>query len=357
MKKIFVLGVGGSPATNYIRSIRSMKEKVLIVGTDSNKYYLQRSEADFSYLAPSCDHKMYFDYLNYIIKKHRLEYVHIQNDLEMQVVSQNREKLKINTFIPSKETVSICMNKYKTAQIWLNAGIKVPKTYLLNTPTDLKKIFDKFYGKIWLREISGAGGKGSLAPKDYNQAKNWIDFKNGWKKFVAAELLTPNSITWMSIWNNGKLIVAQGRKRLYWELSKISPSGITGATGAGVTISDPKLDDIALKSIISIDKTPHGIFSVDLTYDFSGVANPTEINIGRFFTTHEFFTQAGLNMPEIALKLVYKEPLKKIIHPINPLRNGLVWIRGMDFLPVLVHENKINKDIKKMNIILKKIQK
>src|SRR3990167_9845949 len=123
----------------------------------------------------------------------------------------------------------------------------------------------------------------------------------------------------MSIWKDGKLVVAQSRKRLYWELSKISPSGITGVTGAGVTFSDAILDEIAIKAIKSIDSTPNGIFSADLTYVFEGIPNPTEINIGRFFTTHEFFTQAGLNMPYLFVKMAFGETVTAPEKRINPL--------------------------------------
>ena len=350
-----VPGAGGSPATNFIRSLRYLKEQIFIVGTDANDYYLQRSEADVSYLAPPCSHPKYFSFLNYLIKKHKIQFIHIQNDIEMQAISANREKLNAKTFLPAKETVTICQNKFESAQIWEKAGIKVPKTFLIKNFSQLETVYNRFKGKIWLREISGAGGKGSIAPQDLKQAKIWIDFKKGWGKFLAAELLTPDSITWMSIWNRGELVVAQGRKRLYWELSKISPSGITGSTGAGVTVSDVKLDKIAKKCVTSIDSKPHGIFSVDLTYDFSGIPNPTEINIGRFFTTHEFFTRGGLNMPEILLKLVYNEPLPKLKKKLNPLKNGLVWIRGMDFLPILTTERKINKTREESERILKKL--
>ena len=80
---------------------------------------------------------------------------------------------------------------------------------------------------------------------------------------------------------------------------------------------------------------PHGIFSVDLTYGSDGVPNPTEINIGRFFTTHLFFTAAGLNMPEIAVRLAFGEEPPALERTINPLKPGLVWIRGVDKEPVL----------------------
>lgn len=355
MKNILVTGAGGSPSTNFIRSLRSAKEKYFIVGTDSSEFYLNRSEADISYLVPSCKQEKYIDFLNYLIKNHKLEFMHVQNDYEIETVSGNREKLNIKLFLPTKETVSTCLNKYETYKKWKESGIKVPETYFINTFKDLKEAYEILKGKIWIREISGAGGRGSLEPKGLKQAKTWIDFKDGWGKFTAATLLSPDSVTWMSIWKDGKLVVAQSRKRLYWELSKISPSGITGVTGAGVTVSDSSLDKIAIKAIKAIDPKPNGIFSVDLTYDFKGVPNPTEINIGRFFTTHEFFTQAGLNMPEIYMKLAYNEKLPKISKKINPLKNGWIWIRGVDFLPVLVKESKIRNDIEIMNKILDKL--
>jgi len=74
---------------------------------------------------------------------------------------------------------------------------------------------------------------------------------------------------------------------------------------------------------------------VDLTYDRDGVPNPTEINIGRFFTTHFFFSKAGLNMPYLLIKLAYNEELSPINRKINPLTPGLAWIRGMDLEPIL----------------------
>jgi hypothetical protein len=56
---------------------------------------------------------------------------------------------------------------------------------------------------------------------------------------------------------------------------------------------------------MAIDKHPQGLFGVDLAYDQGWHTNPTEIYIGRLFTTHQFFTELGLNMPYIFTKLAY----------------------------------------------------
>ena len=70
----------------------------------------------------------------------------------------------------------------------------------------------------------GRGPRGS-ARQDYDTARSWLEFQKGWGSFTAAQLLEPDSITWMSVWRDGELVVAQGRKRLYWELSRISHRG------------------------------------------------------------------------------------------------------------------------------------
>ena len=76
-----------------------------------------------------------------------------------------------------------------------------------------------------------------------------------------------------------------------------------------------------------------------------GVANPTEINIGRFFTTHEFFTRAGLNMPSLLVMLAWGEDLPDGLPAMNPLPPGLAWVRGVDFLPHLTTLEEIEAGV------------
>lgn len=341
MKRILVGGAGGTPSNNFIDSLKKSKEKFYFIGITSNKYDLAKAKTDERYLVPLAKDKNYEQVLADIIKKTKPDFFHVQNDHEVEKVSQIRDNLKVKTFLPSKESVQICVDKIKSYEKWASSGLKLPKTVEIKTPRDLKKAIDNF-GEVWLRIRKGAFGYGSLKTSDYKFAKAWIDFYQGWGEFSAAEYLSPESVTWMSLWNNGELIVAQGRRRLYWEFANRTISGITGITGTGVTISDKKIDQIALKSVYAIDEKPNGIFSVDLTYDSDGVPNPTEINIGRFFTTHNFFTEAGLNMPYLYVKTAFGEKLPKIEKKINPLKPGLAWVRGMDCEPVLIPLAKIN---------------
>jgi hypothetical protein len=348
VKRILVTGAGGSPATNFVRSLRAAPEPVHLVGTDADKFCLMRAETDARYLVPPASDPDYLAVLNAVVERERVDLVHAQNDAEVTFLSEHRDQVAARLFLPAMATVRICQDKFRSFQRWQAAGLPVPDTLLLASEDDLKAAFERFDGALWLRATTGAGGKGSLPVRDYDTARSWLDFHQGWGGFTAAELLEPDSVTWMSVWHDGELVVAQGRRRLYWELSRVSPSGVTGVTGAGVTTSDATLDHLATRAVLAIDPRPHGLFGVDLTYDGTGTPNPTEINVGRFFTTHQFFTALGLNLPYVYVKLAFGEPPPPIRRRHNPLPDGMVWVRGVDFEPVLTSVAEIDRHVARL---------
>jgi carbamoyl-phosphate synthase large subunit len=252
--------------------------------------------------------------------------------------------------MPNHRVIDICVHKYKSYQKFKNAGLTVPENWLINSESDLKTAFKELSnkdGQIWLRSAAiGGGGAGALPTHDFSLAKGWIDKYKGWGNFIAAEMLTPNTVTWLSIWYYGELIVAQTRIRKGWTHGNRSASGVTGVTKVGQTYSDSLVDKIAIKSIMAVSgNNPHGIFGVDMTYDEHNIPNPTEINISRFFTTILFFTKAGLNMPEIFKNLALYGQKPRLRKKINPLPDGLLWLRGMDTSPKLSTEHQIESEI------------
>jgi hypothetical protein len=343
-RRILVTGAGGSPATNFVRSLRESPEAFHLIGVDCNRYYLQRAETDERHLVPEADAPDYLPLLRGLVAESGAELVHGQPDQEIRVISEHRAGLGARTYLPNHATIELCQDKLASFRRWRDAGLTVPETLLVRGEGDLDHAFERFGAPVWLRAVvSPGGGKGSFRAATPRAARAWLDFCEGWGSFTAAECLQPESITWTALYRDGELVVAQGRKRLYWELGNRAPSGVTGITGTGVTVSDPALDEIALRAVAAVDPRPHGIFAVDLTYDRRGVPNPTEINIGRFFTTHLFFTRAGLNLPYLYVKLAFGEPCALPEPRLNPLPPGLAWVRGMDFLPVLTTLESIER--------------
>lgn len=351
MAKIHIGGAGGAPSNGFIRSLRESGRSDYLIGTSCNVSDLFLANVDERYPIPAASDPSYKDSLLRMLEKIRPDFIHLQNDYEVSAVSQLRsqvESLGVKHYLPAHKTIENCVNKEKSYQIWQRSGVPVPKTMLLKSPKDLKKAFDMYGDTIWIRAIEGAGGRGALPADNYDFAKIWIDRFNGWGEFTASELLTKDTVTWLSIWYQGELVVAQTRRRLSWNFGNRTLSGVTGITGVGETCSDDEIDRISQEAILTLDTKPHGIFAVDMTYDKSGIPNPTEINIGRFFTTHYFFTKAGLNMPEIYCDIALDGNFPSLQKRINPLPDGLIWIRGMDVEPVMTTRGELEAMAEKL---------
>lgn len=346
MAKIQIGGAGGAPSNGFIRSLRESSRDDYLIGTSCIATDLFLANVNEKYVVPPAVSADYQERILKLLRKVKPDFLHLQNDYEVRAISRLRDRVEdigIKLYLPNKKTVENCIDKQASYSIWKAAGVTVPETMLMKNENDLKHAFDRLGKTIWIRAVEGAAGRGSLPTDNYDFAKIWIDRFNGWGEFTASELLTEKTVTWLSIWHDGELVVAQSRRRRSWSFGNRTLSGVTGITGVGVTCSDQIVDKVALDAIMAIDSKPHGIFAVDMTYDNDGFPNPTEINIGRFFTTHYFFTKAGLNMPEIYCNIALEGKFPALERRINPLPDGLVWIRGMDVEPVLTTVEELEK--------------
>ena len=351
MKKILVAGAGGAPTEGVVFSLlKNPNNYVIGMGSEPTDVIL--SKADKKYYVPYANTNEYKDKLLEILNKEKPDLVHFQNDLEIYHSSLIREEIKATgtkIFMPDHSVIDTCVHKYKSYQAFKKAGVIVPVNITIDTEEDLKRAFKELgdsQGKIWLRDSGiGGGGKGALPTSDYTLAKSWIDHYKGWGDFIAAEMLTPKTVTWLSVWHEGELILAQTRAREGWTHGNRAISGVTGVTKVGVTVSDEQVTQIAINTVKAVSDKPHGIFGVDMAYDKNGIPNPTEINISRFFTTVRFFTEAGVNFPEIFKQLALGEKISIKKGIINPLESGLMWVRGMDTEPRLVVKDSLEQEI------------
>lgn len=350
-KKILIAGAGGAPTEGVVYSLQLNSEND-VIGMGSEPADLILSKVNRKYYVPYANTASYKDRLLNILKNEKPDLVHFQNDLEIFHASLIRDQILstgTKIFMPEHSVIDKCVHKHKSYKAFSDAGIVVPKNIEIHCEEDLKLAFDELaddQGKIWLRASGiGGGGKGALPTSDYTFAKSWIKHHDGWGDFIAAEMLTPKTVTWLSIWHNGELIVAQTRARDGWTHGNRAISGVTGVTKIGVTCSDKQVTEIATASVRAVSEKPHGIFGVDMAYDKRGIPNPTEINISRFFTTVRFFTEAGINFPEVFKQLALGEPLSIKKGVINPLEDGLMWVRGMDRSPLLTTNAFMKKEI------------
>ncbi len=338
MKRILVEGAGGSAGINFIKSLRLAPEKFYIVATDINKYHLELVDADKKYIVPKCTEKDYINKVNKIIEREKIEFLHPQPDSVVAVISENREKIKTKTFLPSKKTIKICHNKMVLNKVLSDASVPVPESFQIENERCINEILSyllsKYKEKAWLRAIRGAGSRAALPVNDVETIKIWI---RHWKKrmgldykdFMLAEYLPGKEFAFQSIWKNGELITSQARERMEYVFANLTASGQSSSPTVARTVKRDDVNKIATEAVLAVDKNATGVFCIDLKENKDGVPCVTEINPGRFFTTNNFFTEAGNNMPYYYIKMAFNETIPEL-PKYNSIPEGIYWIRLMD---------------------------
>jgi predicted ATP-grasp superfamily ATP-dependent carboligase len=337
MKRVLVTGAGGPAGVNFIRSLRASDEAYYIVGTDIDRYHLEWPDVDVAYEAPRSNDPGYVDFLNDVIERESVELLHPQPDGEVRVISENRDNLKARTFLPSRESIRICQDKHESARVWAEKGVQRTESILIESREDLERAAEQLGLPFWLRATEGAGGLGSTPVDQVDVGWHWIQY---WRmrgkewQFVAHELLGGRNLAFTSLWHEGRIVCSQVRERLEYIYPYLAPSGVTGTPVLAVTRKRPDVDDIATRAVQAIDPQASGVWSVDLKEDSEGIPRPTEVNCGRFFTTSYFFTAAGVNIPDLYVRLGFGEELPEL-QPYSLLDDGIYWIRHIDCPAVL----------------------
>jgi len=334
-----------------VMSLRLAQEKMVVVGTEANEHYLHLASTEKKYLVPRAKDSSYIDSLNEIIRKGKVEFLHAQPDVEVEAVSENREKIHATVFLPSKAAVKACQDKLESAKIWRRRNVPVARTIELHDEGDVEKAFEEFGSPVWVRARRGAGGKGSTPADNVETAVSWIRY---WKArkvtwdFIAQEHLPGRNIAFHSLWKDGELVVSMARERVEYIYPDLAPSGIMGTPSVQRTVHDERVNRIGTEAVLAIDSGFNGIASVDLKENGDGVPCVTEINPGRMFTTSYFFSYASKmlrgdfagNIPYLYVRLAYKETVPEL-PKYNILPSDVYWIRHMDAPARLVRDGKV----------------
>jgi biotin carboxylase len=344
---LLVTGAGGPGAVNMTRSLQEANGYRLI-GCDASQDFVHLALTDEKILVPRCsDRDAYVDAINRICKAYEVDLIVPNNSLEAHVLSAERNTLSAPVYLPSVPTLDTANSKWLSYQVWSNAGLPVPQSWLIEDRAHVRDVFGSCERRpLWIRGagIPGKGIGGAALPcRSLLQAEAWIDYYQGWGHMMASEFLPGANLTWIGLWKNGELITSQGRERLAYVIPHVSPSGITGAPAVSRTVHRDDLNTLGPKASLAIDKNLTGVCFLDFKCDAHGAPHLTEMNAGRFGTTHHFYTVAGVNFPDLLVRLALGRPVSSDdspLPPFNPLPEGLTWIRTLDAGPVLLQPNE-----------------
>jgi ATP-grasp domain-containing protein len=343
MKTILVTGAGGSAAHNFVESLRVAPYKYRIIGTDINPYHIHLTAVDERYILPESSSPDYLKCLEEVIEAEAVDFVHPQPDSEVLRIAG--AKLGALTLLPSKEVILRCQQKMEAQKALEKHGVPVPLTEPFTEDYQMKS------SKMWLRANHGAGSKAALPITTAEQGHAWVAYWRATKgmdyeDFMVSEYLPGADYAWTSLWKDGELMVSQGRKRIWYLYGFLSPSGTSSTPSLAVTVNNPKVNEVATDAVKAIDPKPNGVYCVDLKENLFKVPCVTEVNAGRFFTTSNFYTHAGVNFPFAYLQLAFGFEMPHY-ERYDSLPAGLYWVRMVDMHYRLMTEKELN-DVKRV---------
>lgn len=360
---LLLLHSDGSTGINFAQSLQHAKQRgwgsdVNIIGLSHHPVRMQLCKNDRTYFVTEEEardtQKLVTDIQHKIGGSIDLVY-ETKSAPYMLKISSERSLFPV--FLPPHNLVKIFEDKFQTYLHLQKHGFPVPKTYLITSPDDLAKAFKKFAPEaVWVRAVRGQGGKGSFSTSSLTEAHNEIEAKNGWGSYTVSEQMSlagtinwkerlssdtfpGEMMSWVALYNKGVLVGGQVRKRLYWEHTELTTSGVTGYSGANMTLSRKDIHELSDSIIRSFDWVPDGAVGIDYLGDANGEVKVTEVQASRFFTSTYPLALLGLNLPSMYVDVFRGFPVET--KAVNPCPEGFVYIQRFGAESMMVHRDKI----------------
>ena len=200
------------------------------------------------------------------------------------------ERARITTqenylFLPHISHITLCRHKDRTASV---LGDLSPLTY-------------------WVRDTTGAGGKGAQMASEYLPGKN-----------CSVEL----------VYYKGVLKASFQKERLSYLVAKKEPDVTkSGSSMVSICIQDSELMSRSMEAIEKIsaytESIAHGFYGIDFKYDENGVPKVTEINAGRLLTaSYVYYYMTGYNLPLVGVRAHFGESTPQL--PDYPVGYGII---------------------------------
>jgi carbamoyl-phosphate synthase large subunit len=347
--RLLILDAGSGASNNFIRSLKVGDPSLAIIGCNNSRFYLKKSAADRNYLLPESARTLQAA-LRRIIKAERIDLLIPTNDADVFTIAQIHDKLPCRTFLPRKSVIERCQDKYALTIFLRRRRIPAPLTYPIAKLEQVDGLFRRFKPgtQLWCRIRAGSGSYGAIPVKNPAQVKSWIAY---WEEmraippgsFTLSEYLPGRDFCVQALWNNGTLVLTKMVERLTY-MDNSSPSGVSSAAALAKTAFIPRVVQACTRAVRALDAKASGLYFIDIKESAEGSPCITEINAGRFATMTGIHDLTGKhNMALVYVRLGLGEKIR--IRHASDYANGYYFVRSVDSLPAIVHENDLFQGI------------
>lgn len=329
---------------NYFKE--ALGERGLVIAIDSQSTAPSFAAADLAFQVPSIYDPEYLDKLKEIIKSYQIKAVIPLNDLELPLLSRNKEELEslgARLIVSNPEFINTCSDKWATFQYLKKLKIATPKSFLKISDTLKSNSKGKICFPLIVKPRWGSGSFGieivdnelelQLAfellkirlKKSFlkNMNSNNVD-----EAIIIQEKLIGDEYG-MDIVNdlNGEFQSCFAREKLAMR---------SGETDKAKTIVDRKFTDIA--KMISINSKHLGLMDVDF-FIKDDIVHILELN-PRFGGGYPFTHEAGANVAAMYLDWLYD---KKDVSIHDNFKSDMVFSK---------YDTLVGSKVKKLDCVL-----
>jgi len=349
--RLLVMGAGSAGAENLIRSLRGADSSLVLLGCNDDRFVVRQSAADTRYVVAPPGSPQFVSALRRLIHESRVDLVIPTIDRHVQALSDARADFRGRVFLPAARVIALCRDKYRLTTALRRRGVPAPATHPVRNLGGVDEIFDRLGrpGRVWCRPRTGTCARGGAAVSTPDEARRWMTV---WKTmqrvpvsaFTLAEYLPGREVLCQSVWQRGRMVLANTFERLAYFGADNIPSGVTSLSSLAKTVVEPGMVEVCRAAIAAVAPGASGAFSVDVKEDAVGRPHVTEINAGRFFMAMTAFDRVlkhNIALTYVRLALGERVDLGNVYDSID----DYYMVRDMDTEPGVFHADEFFDDV------------
>ena len=254
--RVLVTGAGTSAGNNLIRFLNAADSVAFVAGCHADRFVLKKSTADANYLIQRPDHPAYLDTIARAASTARADLIVPTTDAEVRLLCELKELGGSKLFLPSREIVELCQDKYALTRRLRAQGVPVPDTHPVTSLDDIPTLFNMLRPNttLWCRTRTGYGSTAAAPIKTPDQARGWISYWNEMRgvpvaSFTLSEYLPGRDLSCQGLWKDGELVVIKASERLSYFVVGGAPSGMSSTSALGKSVREPAVTATCLAAV------------------------------------------------------------------------------------------------------------
>ena len=178
-----------------VELITHLKKSFRVIGCDASDVNAARHFTDSFYRIPRCSEPDYIDALLKICEKEKINAIIPLYEAEFPILNEARAKfeaLSVHLILSDANVISVCKDKYKTAEFFKKHEIPAPITY---QPNDITKFLSSDDPSIYPLIIKPLDGMGSANVFKVNHQKELSFFTDYVEKPIVQSMATGTEYT------------------------------------------------------------------------------------------------------------------------------------------------------------------